>query len=376
MRIGLLVPGFSADAEDWCIPALRDLVTQLARTDEVHVIALRYPYQPGDYAVFGAQVTALGGGARAGLGSATVWRGAWRAIATAHRRSPFDVLHAFWANETGAVAALAGRALRIPTIVSLGGGELVYLRDIDYGGQRRVTERLRGRLALRLADVVTAGSRTLLARARGWIGARPAARMQCVPLGVDRRLFSPAGSRAPAEAPRLVQAASLAPVKDQATLLAAAAQLAARGQPFTLEIVGSGPLQQELCRQRDRLGLQASVYFRGQMRHEQLPAVYRQASVYVQSSRHEAQGMAVLEAAACGVPVVGTAVGVLPELAPDAAAAVPGGDAAALAAALAGVLADEPRRAAMGHAAQARVAAEFDLVQTTDRFRQIYGALP
>jgi glycosyltransferase involved in cell wall biosynthesis len=169
--------------------------------------------------------------------------------------------------------------------------------------------------------------------------------------------------------------ASLAPVKDQGTLLAAAAKLAAQGQPFRLEIVGSGPLLPQLGRLRDGLGLQASVTFRGELRHEQLPAVFRRASIYVQSSRHEAQGMAVLEAAACGVPVVGTAVGVLPELAPAAGAAVPCGDPEALAAALAAVLADAPHRAAMGRAAQARVAADFDLAQAANRFRQIYAAL-
>ena len=62
MKIGLVVPGFSADAGDWCIPALRNLARQLATTEEVHVLALRYPYRPSGYAVFGAQVRALGGG--------------------------------------------------------------------------------------------------------------------------------------------------------------------------------------------------------------------------------------------------------------------------------------------------------------------------
>ena len=55
MKIGLVVPGFSADADDWCIPALRNLARQLATTEEVHVLALRYPYRAGDYAVFGAR---------------------------------------------------------------------------------------------------------------------------------------------------------------------------------------------------------------------------------------------------------------------------------------------------------------------------------
>jgi len=61
MRIALIVPGFSADEQDWCIPALRNLASELARTDEVVVIALRYPHQAARYTAFGARVIAIGG---------------------------------------------------------------------------------------------------------------------------------------------------------------------------------------------------------------------------------------------------------------------------------------------------------------------------
>ena len=50
-----------------------------------------------------------------------------RALARQHRRGRIDALHAFWATEAGALAAVAGRLLRIPTIVSLAGGELANL---------------------------------------------------------------------------------------------------------------------------------------------------------------------------------------------------------------------------------------------------------
>src|SRR5438445_66985 len=74
MRIGLVVPGFSADPGDWCIPALRHLAVRLAGTADVHIFALRYPDRRGPYQVFGAQVTALGGGDATGGGSARLWQ--------------------------------------------------------------------------------------------------------------------------------------------------------------------------------------------------------------------------------------------------------------------------------------------------------------
>src|SRR5437763_3909471 len=74
MRIGIILPGFSANADDWCIPALRNLVQRLALTDDVRVLALRYPGSSARYTVFGADVIALGGGTCRGVGSANLWR--------------------------------------------------------------------------------------------------------------------------------------------------------------------------------------------------------------------------------------------------------------------------------------------------------------
>ncbi len=83
---------------------------------------------------------------------------------------------------------------------------------------------------------------------------------------------------------------------------------------MSLKIVGEGPLRGELQRLAADLKIADRVRFAGEIDHGQMPAVYHAADLFVQSSRHEAQGMAALEAAACGLPVIGTAVGVLPEV--------------------------------------------------------------
>jgi glycosyltransferase involved in cell wall biosynthesis len=88
--------------------------------------------------------------------------------------------------------------------------------------------------------------------------------------------------------------------------------------------------------------------------------------VLAQTSRHEAQGLAVLEAGACGVPAVGTAVGVLPEVGQAVETD------AELADALIAVLRDPARRQALGLAARAQIDERFRLETALERFWQIY----
>src|SRR5919199_5505331 len=88
VRIGLVLPGFSAEPGDWCIPALRHLVDRLAEQDDVRVISLRYPYRRARYGIGRAEVIALGGGQRRGLASLEVLRQGFRTLVAEHRRRP------------------------------------------------------------------------------------------------------------------------------------------------------------------------------------------------------------------------------------------------------------------------------------------------
>src|SRR5262249_19544535 len=87
--------------------------------------------------------------------------------------------------------------------------------------------------------------------------------------------------------------------------------------PLELVIVGGGSGLSRYRRLAGGRGGAAEVVFTGALPHQELPARFRQWDVFVSPSRSEGFGVAVLEAAACGVPSVVTRVGGLPEIVQD-----------------------------------------------------------
>lgn len=147
-----------------------------------------------------------------------------------------------------------------------------------------------------------------------------------VPLGVDLAKFRPM----PDEGTRLktkllgdpsrrvvLYVGRLSPVKDLPTLLRAFRILASLRDDVVLVVIGSG-VDEERCRRlAQELGISDRVLFLGFIPHERLPAYYNMADVYVLPSLSEEWSNTIMEAMACGVPVVATAVGANPWLVKD-----------------------------------------------------------
>lgn len=153
-------------------------------------------------------------------------------------------------------------------------------------------------------------------------------------------------------------------------LLRAVARLA-DDLPVTLDMVGTGGERERLAALASALGIAARVNFVGAVAHPDLPSYYQGAAVCALTSRHEVLAMATLEAAACGVPVVSTAVGTLPDY-PSIGVTVPVGDDAALASALRALLTDPERRAALGRSARATIERAFTIEGTAAALRAFY----
>lgn len=368
MNVGILLPGFSSDENDWAIPVQLNLVREMARREDVRILALRYPHRRDRYSVYSAEVHSLGVGQVRGVGRLALWWEALKTLRRLHREKPFDVLHAMWADETGLIAAWAGRWLGIPVVVSIAGGELVGFDDISYGLQRGAFSRWTVGQALTAADAVVVAcsyAKNLIAQA-GY--AVPNSRVHSITLGVDTNIFCP-GSESPIQN-RLIHVGSLVGVKDQATLLRALARL----DGVTLDMLGTGPEQARLENLASELQIRERVNFIGAVHHLDLPKFYRRAALNMLTSRHEGLGMVTLEAGACGVPTVSTDVGLLPDVA-EMGAVVPVGDDAALADAIQNLLSDDQRRAEIGLTAQKMVGEKFTIQHTLEQFRALYQRL-
>jgi glycosyltransferase involved in cell wall biosynthesis len=383
LKLALIVPGgFGVERPEKTIPALSALFAQLSLSHEVHVFAfasiadsarrrhngetrgsrihpIEYPGPPQNQSLSNrfSFITRV---------AARLTREVFRA----GYASPFDCFHAFWANESGLLAALLGRALGIPVVVSVGGGEAVCMPEIAYGGSRKQTGRAIAGATFRLADEVTVGTTF----ARSLLPSSTAGRARIVPLGIDCSQFDAPPARRPGPPWRLLHVASLNKVKDQDTLLDAFAEVAARIGDVSLDCVGEDALGGRVQGKARSLGLAGRVRFHGLLPQDRLVPLYRDAHLHVLSSRYESQAVVVLEAAAAGVPTVGTAVGLLPSLSPEGARCVAPGDAPALADAICALLMDEETRRRMGLAAQS-FAREHDAAWTARTFEAIYSEL-
>lgn len=203
----------------------------------------------------------------------------------------------------------------------------------------------------------------------------PRTRLHVLPCGVDLDVFRPRPERR--EPGLIVCVARLRPHKNVPLLLAACRQLRDRGVACRLVVIGEGPDRDELEATRDRLGLTDTVTFVGALGQDQVCDWWQRASVAVLPSRSEGMPVSLMEAAACGVPAVATAVGGVAELVEHGVTGVvtPSDDAEALADGLEDVLRLDWIRERMSLAARLRAEARFGSTRQVDALLAIWSAL-
>jgi glycosyltransferase involved in cell wall biosynthesis len=196
------------------------------------------------------------------------------------------------------------------------------------------------------------------------------AKVRLIHHGVNLEGFQPAGDGArPEEPPLILSAGRLVEKKGFPDLLEACKLLKAAGHRFRCEIYGEGPMYSELTALAGRLGISDELILAGAVTQQELLPILRRADVFALTPFITGEGdrdgvpNVLVEAMACGVPVVSTAVSGVPELVADGCNGLLVGphDVRAIAAALATMLTDVPKRKLLGQAARRTVVEHFDV---------------
>src|SRR5262245_2551863 len=261
----------------------------------------------------------------------------------------------------GPVAAGAAQRLGIPVVATF---HSWFPRSLGYRLFRRPLQRRLDRLSATIAvsePVIHALSRYFTAR---W---------EIIPNGVDVSLFHPNGRRPmdPArQDPRLLFLGRLDPRNGLDTVLAAMPIILARYPATRLVVAGDGPLRAWYERAARPLG--AAVRFVGRVNGERTEC-YGESDLYLCPTTKASFGITLLEAMACGIPLVASDIIGFRELVGDGATAilVSRDDPRAWAEATLHLLSDPERRAAMGRAGRAK-ASLFAWPSIADRIQSVY----
>jgi glycosyltransferase involved in cell wall biosynthesis len=275
-----------------------------------------------------------------------------------HEDVPIEHLHAHFAHDPALVALLAHRLTGVPWSFT------AHARDLWQVPGGAVAERVGS------ARVTVACCQAGAEHLRELVGPELRERVRLVHHGVDVRRFQPApreGPRPPGP-PRIVSVGRLVEKKGHADLLAACRLLKDRGQRFRLDVYGDGPLRERLEAEIARLDLGEEAALLGaRPRGDLLPAL-QAADVFALTPAVTPDGdrdgipNVLLEAMACGLPVVTTAVGGIGEVVTHGSSGLlaPPHDVDAIAGHLRSLLVDEGARRRIGEVARRTVVEGFD----------------
>ena len=300
------------------------------------------------------------------------------------RRADFDLVHDNQCLGTGLVQMIERDGW--PVLATLH-HPITVDRDLDLAHTRSRSRRLtlhrwygfldmQMRVARRMPRLVTvseSSKRDITAQ----MGV-PADRLHIVPVGVDPDIFGPRPHVARVPGRLMTTASADVPMKGLAPLLEALAKVRTERDDAHLVVVGRPKERSRIPGLIRRLGLGDAVRFVSGVTTERIVELYAEAEVACVPSLYEGFSLPAVEAMACGVPLVATTGGAVPEVVgthDETGLLVPPGDPSALAAAIIRALGDADLRARIGAAGRERALRKFTWRQTAVGTVEQYRAL-
>ncbi|HXR17853.1 MAG TPA: glycosyltransferase [Terriglobales bacterium] len=269
-----------------CIVAVEPLHRSSARSNTTNPVVtwIRYPSIPG-----GIGLSSAGAFLYASLISR---------VRKLHQSQRIDLIHAHAALPCGHAAALLGRELKIPCVVTVHGLDAFFDNQVrGYAGQlcKRVTQFvyrsasrvicISDKVAGKVVDVATAGVKT-----------------KVIYNGVNARMFSPASIDFPPST--ILSVGNLIPIKGHELLLRALAAVLPHYPHISYEIIGDGPEHDRLTRLASECNITGRVRFLGRQSRKQVADAMRRCVLFALPSRYEGLGCVYLEAMSTEKPVI------------------------------------------------------------------------
>lgn len=296
----------------------------------------------------------------------------WRFLQAAYvadraRRVRVTHLHAHFANHPATVAHLASKMAGIPFSFTAHAYDIYRKADLRFIA-RKMAE---AKFTATISDYNVAFLQSI---AKG----RPA-RIELVRNGVDMERFAPAPAP-PTGSFRLLTVSRLVEKKGIPVLVEACRLLRDRGLDFHCEIVGKGEQKALLERQIKEARLERVVDLVGPLAHDEVLQSFHRAHAVVlpcivaEHGNRDGLPVSIVEALACGVPVVATPVSAIPEAVGDGVNGLlaPPGDAVALADAIERLIRDPDLLARLRAAARHSVLERFDERRTIARLHELF----
>jgi len=291
-----------------------------------------------------------------------------QAVARFTTTCPVSILHAHYGSINSWAAVCAAKRYHIPCVVTYQGTDVHTI----------LAHRLKGwqlcRDSFQLANLNLPVSRALENILR--LHAQPTGRCEVLLRGVDQTRFYPS-SQLSAE-PRVLFVGDIMKAKGVFDLLLAWAQVKRACPNASLTMVASADHTKGLFSRAMRsLGVERSITLTGPLPHPALANLMRQSRLLCLPSHGEGTPNCVMEALSCGLPVVATRVGGIPDIVEHdkTGLLIDKGDVEGLAASLVTLLRDPRRCARMGQAAHAFARVRLDARKTVNRLVELYDEL-